>query len=139
MAGFIGRDALLTKNSVVLAGVRTKGFNWSGESVDVTSGEDNGIRLLLDASGKEQIDIPIDGILKEDTLLNIIMDTTQSKMLTDIELLFAIITPGNTTKASLTGNFRISGFEAGMAYEEGTTFTGTLESSGAWVWTPEAA
>lgn len=139
MAGFVGREAILTKNDVELAGVRTKGLNWSGESIDVTSGEDDGIRLLLAASGQEQIDIPIDGIFKEDTLLNIVMDTTQSKMLTDIELEFAIINPTNTTKATLTGNFRLSGFELGMPYNDGATFSGTLESSGAWTYTPESA
>lgn len=139
MAGFVGREALLTKNDVELAGIRTKGLNWSGESIDVTSGEDDGVRLLLAASGQEQIDMPIDGIFKEDTLLNIVLDIAQSKLLTDIKLEFGIINPTNTTKATLTGDFRLSGFEVGMAYEEGTTFSGTLESSGAWTYTPESA
>jgi len=139
MAGFVGREAILSKNSTELAGVRTKGLNWSGESIDITSGEDDGIRLLLSASGQEQIDIPIDGIFKDDTLLNIVMDPTQSKMLTDIDLEFAIINPTNTTKATLTGNFRLSGFELGMAYNDGATFSGTLESSGLWTYTPESA
>lgn len=139
MAGFVGREALLTKGATVLAGVRTKGLNWSGESIDVTSGEDDGLRLLLAASGQEQIDIPIDGIFKDDTLLNIVLDTTQSKLLTDIELELGIINPTNTTKATITGDFRLSGFEVGMPYNDASTFSGTLESSGAWVYTPESA
>jgi len=139
MAGFVGREALLKKGATVLAGVLTKGLNWSGESIDVTSGEDNGIRLLLDASGQEQIDIPIDGILKDDTLLNIVLNTSSSKMLTDITLELAILDSGNTTAATISGDFRISGFEVGLPYNDKATFSGTLESSGDWTFTPEAA
>lgn len=139
MAGFIGRKALLKKGATQLAGVRTKGLNWGGESVDLTSGEDSGIRLLADGSGQEQIDIPIDGILKDDTLLNIVLTPGTSKLLTDISLELSIIDPANTTKATLTGSFRLSSFETGMPYNDATTFSGTLESSGPWVFTPEAA
>lgn len=139
MAGFVGRKALLKKGATVMAGVRTKTLTWGGESIDITSGEDDGIRLLLAASGQEQIDIPIEGIAKDDTLLNIVMDTTTSKMLTDITLEFAIRDSGNTTAATLSGNFRLSSYEEGMPYNDATTFSGTLESSGAWTFTPEAA
>ena len=138
MVGNVGRAASLEKNSVVLAGVRTKTISWGGESIDVTSGEDDGIRLLLSASGQEQIDIPVEGVTKDDTFLNIALDTTADKMLTDITLTFDIRNPTNTTAATLSGNFRLSSYEEGMAYNDGITFSATLESSGAWVFTPEA-
>jgi len=139
MTGNVGRQASLEKNAVVLAGVRTKSITWGGESIDVTSGENDGIRLLLSASGQEQIDIPIEGVTKDDTLLNIAMDTTADKMLTDITLTFDIRNPANTTAATLSGDFRMSGYEEGMPYNDAITFSSTLESSGAWVFTPEAA
>ena len=139
MVGNVGRAASLEKNSVVLAGVRTKTLTWGGESIDVTSGEDDGIRLLLSASGQEQLDIPVEGVTKDDTLLNIALDTTADKMLTDITLTFDIRNPTNTTAATLSGNFRLSGYEEGMAYNDAITFSVTLESSGAWTFTPEAA
>jgi len=139
MTGNVGRQASLEKNAVVLAGVRTKSITWGGESIDVTSGENDGIRLLLSASGQEQIDIPIEGVTKDDTLLNIAMDTTADKMLTDITLTFDIRNPVNTTAATLSGDFRMSGYEEGMPYNDAITFSSTLESSGAWVFTPEAA
>ena len=139
MAGNVGREAVLTKGATVLAGIRTKTITWGGESIDVTSGENDGIRLLLAASGQEQIDLPIEGIAKDDVLLNIALDTTASKMLTDIELTFAIRNPTNTTAATLSGNFRLSSYEEGEPYNDATTFSATLESSGAWTFTPEAA
>lgn len=139
MAGNVGREALLTKNSVVLAGVRTKTLTWGGESIDLTSGEDSGIRLLADASGQEQLDIPVEGVVKDDTLIAIALNTATSKMLTDIELQFFIRDPANTTAATLSGNFRLSSYEEGMPYNDATTFSATLESSGAWTYTPESA
>lgn len=139
MVGNVGRAASLEKNSVVLAGVRTKTLTWSGESIDLTSGENDGIRLLAEASGQEQIDIPVEGVTKDDTFLNIVMDTTANRMLTDITLTFDIRNPSNTTAATLSGNFRISSYEEGMPYNDAITFSATLESSGDWTFTPEAA
>lgn len=137
--GNLGREIIITKGGTVLAGVRTKTITWGGESVDVTSGENDGIRCLLDASGQEQLDLPIEGIAKDDVLLNIALDTTASKMLTDIVLTLDIRNPVNTTPATITGNFRMSSYEEGAPYNDAITFSSTLESSGPWVYTPESA
>lgn len=139
MAGMVGREALLKKGATVLAGVRTKTLSWGGESIDLTSGENDGIRLLASASGQEQIDLPLEGIAKDDELIAIALNPATSKMLTDITIEFAIREPGNTTKATLSGDFRLSSYEEGMPYNDAITFSATLESSGAWVYTPEAA
>lgn len=138
MTGQVGRKALLKKDGTVLAGVRTKGTNFGDESINVTSGEDDGKRLLLEESAEEQIDIPIDGIVKDDLIRNIML-SGGTKMLTDITLEFVIVNPVNTTPATISGNFRLSGYEEGMPYNEAVTFTSTLESSGPWTFTPEAA
>lgn len=138
MAGAVGRELLVKKNSAVIAGLRTATLSWSGESIDITSGEDAGKRLLLAASGQEQVDISVEGIMKADVLRNLVLGSA-SKLLTDITLEWPIVTPGNTTEATLSGNFRISSYEEGAPYNDAITFSATLESSGAWTYTAESA
>lgn len=137
--GNLGRTATLSIGGAVRAGVRTKTFTWGGESVDLTSGENDGIRCLLDASGQEQIDIPIEGIAKDDFFLETALDRTKSKIFTDAVLTFDIRDPTNTTNATLTCPLRMSGYEEGMPYNDAITFSATLESASDWVFTPESA
>lgn len=135
MAGSIGRQFLVKKNSIVLIGLRTKTFSFAGESINITTGEDDGKRLLLPESGEESIDISFDGIAKDALIRDIVLGGN-SLMLNDIELEWPL-SDGGTTPASLTGNFRLNGYEEGQPYNEATTFSSTLMSSGAWVYTPE--
>ena len=139
MVANVGRDLLVTKNAVVIAGIRTATLDWSGESIDVTTGEDAGVRLLLEASAQEQLDMPIEGLMKSELLRELTLGASETRILTDIEITWPIVTPGNTTPATLTGDFRLSSNSEGAPYNEAITFSGTLESSGAFVYTPEAA
>jgi len=138
MAGAVGRELLVTKNNVAIAGLRNATLSWSGGSIDITSGEDNGKRLLLAASGQEQIDIKCEGIMKAHVFQALVLGSS-SKMLTDIDIEWPIATSPNTTEATLSGNFRISSYEEGAPYNDAITFSMTLESSGAWTYTAEAA
>lgn len=134
----LGRNFLIKKNNLVLAGVQTKSLSLGEESVDITSGEDSGFRLLENESGQRQIDISVDGILKDTTLKDIALDPVATKMLTDITLEWEVIESGNTTGATISGNFRLSSFEISGSYNEAVTFSCSLESSGAWIYTAEA-
>ena len=139
MGAAVGRQLLVEKNSIVIAGLRTATVSWSGESIDITSGEDDGIRLLLDLSGQEQLDLSIEGIMKSEELRLLTLGATGSRMLTDITITWPIASPPNTTPATLSGNFRLSAYEEGSPYNDAITFSGTLESSGEFTYTPEAA
>jgi TP901-1 family phage major tail protein len=138
MAASVGRELLLKKASAVIAGLRTVTMSWSGESIDITTGEDSGYRLLLAASGQEQLDLSCEGIMKEHVFRALVLSTA-SKMLTDITLTWPIATPGNTTEATLSGNFRISSYEEGLPYNDAITFSMKLESSDNWTYTAESA
>lgn len=138
MVANVGRELLVKKNSTVIAGIRTATLDWSGESIDVTTGEDAGVRLLLEASAQEQIDMPIEGIMKAEELRDITIGANGTRILTDIEIEWPITDPVNTTPATLTGDFRLSAYSEGAPYNEAITFSGTLESSGAFVYTAEA-
>ena len=138
MGANVGRELLVKKNSTVIAGIRTATLDWSGESIDVTTGEDAGVRLLLEASAQEQIDMPIEGIMKEEELRDLTIGASADRILTDIEIEWPITDPANSTPATLTGNFRLSSYSEGAPYNEAITFSGTLESSGPFVYTAES-
>jgi predicted secreted protein len=136
MVASVGRALVVTKNNEVIAGLRTAGISWGGESIDVTSNENSGKRLLLSASGQEQIDISIEGIMKADTFRDIALSSAD-KILTDIAIEWPITNPANTAPATLNGDFRLSAYEEGAPYNDAITFTATLESTGAWVYDDE--
>lgn len=127
MAGAVGRELLVTKNNVVIAGLRTATISWAGSSINITSGEDDGKRLLLEESGEEQIDIKCEGISKDDVFLAITIGKG-TRILTDIEIEFP-------SGATLAGDFRVSAFEEGAPYNDAVTFSMTLESTGDWTYT----
>ena len=137
MSGFIGRKAKLKLAGGQIIGIRTKGLNWSGESVDFTTDDDEGIRLLDECSGQEQVDMPIDGILKDSKLLDHIQVDSEH-ILSSLMIEFEIIDPANSQPAVFFGDFRLSSFEVGMPYNDATTFSGTLESTGVWKYYSES-
>jgi len=135
----IGREMLLRKNSTVLAGLRNVTISWGGESIDLTSAEDAGVRLLAAQNAQEQIDISAEFVLKDQVMLDIALNPATSKMLTDIDLEWPIITSGNAVEATLSGNFKLASFEQGNPYKDAITGSLSLESSGDWTYTAEAA
>jgi len=138
MAGAPGREFLLKKGGTVIAGLSNVTLSWGGESIDVTTGEDSGVRLLLAASGQEQIDLSFDGITKDSTMRDIALGSG-SKMLTDITIEWPLFDSAtNSDPADISGNFRFSSYEEGAAQAEAITFSGSLESSGAWTYDPES-
>lgn len=126
MAASKGRDLLVKKGATVLAGIRTKGVSINGEPIDVTSDDDDGYRTLLADAGTYSIDLSIEGITKDDTLLTIIA-AGGSLMLTDITVDY----PNGKT---LAGNFFLTSLEETGTYNEAVTFSGSLQSSGTWTY-----
>ena len=63
----VGRTLLLKKNDVVLAGLRSASLSWSGESIDLTTGERR-VRRELDALRcQEKLDFIGDGLKQNET------------------------------------------------------------------------
>ena len=63
--GAVGRKLLLKKNSTVLAGLRNVTVSKGDTSINVTSGENDGIQCLLSESAEQMITITFDGIEKD--------------------------------------------------------------------------
>lgn len=129
MAAFVGRKATLSKGQTLVAAIRTKSASINNEPVDITTDDDNGFRTMLQDPGTKTLDLTVEGIIKDATLLTIAMSTT------DILEAFSILFP---TIGTLAGDFVVTGFETGAPYNEAATFSCTLQSSGAFTFTAAA-
>lgn len=126
MAAFVGRKATLSKGQTLVAAIRTKSASINNEPVDITTDDDNGFRTMLQDPGTKTLDLTVEGIIKDATLLTIAMSTT------DILEAFSLLFP---TIGTLAGDFVVTGFETGAPVNEAATFSCTLQSSGAFTFT----
>jgi TP901-1 family phage major tail protein len=116
---------------VAIAALRTKTMTLGNEVIDVTSDDDLGFRRLLDDPGTKTLEMSVEGILKDAPSLNSLIALAMSG--TDIVDTFSILFPGIGTMA---GPFAITSFEVGAPYNEGTTFSCSLQSAGTFTWVP---
>jgi predicted secreted protein len=126
MAAASGRELKILKNNVVIAGVRTKTVAIAGAPVDVTTDDDLGFRTMLDEAGTYTIDLSVEGVTKDQALLDII-GAAGSYMLTDITVEFP-------DGANISGDFFLASFEQSGEYADAVTFSASLQSSGAWTY-----
>lgn len=129
MAKEIGRTLILQKNNITIASVRSKSFSWAGETVDVTDDDLSGVRELLPVFGSEALEISVEGLTNSAVLQTIALTRATSKVLTDISLERV----GGTF--SITGNFMVTSYEESATYNDASTFSCTLQSTGNWTYT----
>ena len=127
MTAFVGRKATITKGATTIAAIRTRTVSINNEPVDITSDDDNGFRTLLQDPGTKTLDLSIEGVAKDATLLTSVMSTT------DIIETLSILFP---TIGTIAGDFVVASFEVAAPYNEAATFTASLQSSGAFTFTP---
>lgn len=120
-----GRDLLILKNSVAIAGAQENGISIDNSPVDVTTIASNGYRTLADFAGMRSLDISISGIWADKVIRDQAMGTTL--LLTDITIDFA-------DGGSLSGDFYLANYEENGAHDGAVTFTASLQSSGAWTY-----
>lgn len=126
MAAANGRELKILKNNVVIAGVRTKTVAIAGAPVDVTTDDDAGYRTMLGEAGTYSIDLTVEGITKDAELRGVIL-TGGSLLLTDITIEY----PDGST---IAGDFFLASVEESGEYADAITFSASLQSSGAWVY-----
>lgn len=136
MAGAVGRTSILywgnESPQPAVAGVLELGFNVNGEAVDVTNNDSNGWRTLLDAAGVNGIDIPISGVLKDDTLrADVINGATIGS-----GLRLQAATLQRADGSMLSGTFYLQGYSETGSHDDKITFQATLMSSGPITYTP---
>lgn len=128
MAASSGRELLIKKGASVIAGVRTKTVTINGEPIDVTTDDDSGFRTLLADPATRMIDLSVEGITKDDTLRAIVAGAGP-QLLTDITIEYP-------DGAVIAGDFYLVSVEESGEYQDAVTFTASLQSSGAFTYTP---
>lgn len=129
MAAQSGRDFLVLKNLVAIAGLRETSVTANSEPVDITSKGDDGYRTLADFAGVETIDISASGVFEDDTIRDIsFAGTGTTKLLTDITLAWG-------DGATLSGDFYLASYVSAGNQAGEETYDITLQSSGGWTYT----
>jgi predicted secreted protein len=133
MSAFVGRKAILSFGSPLapIAALRTKTMTLGNEVIDVTSDDDLGFRTLLQDPGTKTLDMTFEGVTKDVASLNSLITLSMSG--TDVLDTFSILFP---TIGTMAGPFVITSFEIGAPYNEGSTFTCSIQSAGTFTWTP---
>lgn len=121
-----GRDLLILKNSVAIAGAQENGISVDNSPVDITSIGDGGFRTLADFAGMRALDISISGVWADKVMRDQALGTTL--LLTDITIEFA-------DGGDIAGDFYLANYEENGAHNGAVTFTASLQSSGAWTYT----
>lgn len=122
MAASNGRAVIVEMDSTDLADeLRTKTITFNGELVDVTTDGDSGWTTTLDGTFNVQnVTVPLEGVLKTDSLSDMAFTGTQNTF---------TITIGDLFTLDGTWQFQ-AGFQIGAPYNGETTFSGTLQSVG---------
>lgn len=124
-----GRDLRIKYSSdggttfVAVAGARTDKFTINREGIDITSKDDAGVRTMLAETGTFSVDASIEGVLEDDTILDLAIDPTQTTLF-DFQIDVSGI--GTITGEWYLGNFELTGEYGANA----VTFTANLQSSG---------
>jgi len=126
MASNVGRKLIIKRDGTTIAGVRTKSVTINNEAIDVTTDDDSGYRTLLEEPGQKQIDLSVEGLTKDDALLQSAAEGT-----TLIEA-YTIEFPSGAT---ITGDFRHNNLELGAEYNAAITFTSEIQSTGSYTYT----
>lgn len=123
-----GRAMTIEWDSVVLAGVRTKGYTVTNDYVDVTSDDDAGWQTLLSDPGTRAVEATAGGITKNQTLLGYIMAAQVTSEPLTMQL--------PTTTGTLSGNFLVSSYSDTGEHDGAVEFEATFMSTGPVVYTP---
>lgn len=125
-----GRDVLIRRDGVTVAGARTKTINFNNEPIDGTTSDSDGFRELYEESAERHLDLSIEGLLQADDLVT---SAAQGSNLKDD---YTVEIEGI---GEVAGEFRLNSLQIGAPYNDSVTFTGELQSSGAFTFTPAAS
>jgi predicted secreted protein len=133
MPALVGRKVTFTPTGAgaPVTGMRTKTITLNNEPIDITSDDDDGWRTFLASDPAERsIDMSVEGITKDNELMKLAA-LGGANLISEYTLNF----PG---LGSFTGDFYIGSLELGAPYNEGVTFSCSIQSSGPAVFTEES-
>lgn len=118
--GFYGRKVTFTWGGNAIDGVREKNLSLNGEQANVSSDEDDGVRHLLAEDDEFSVDFELSGVTKSSVL-------RVAKISGTIQEAVVITYPNGDT---ISGTFNLGAYSEGQPYNDATTFTATLHSTG---------
>lgn len=111
-------------DAAVIAGARTESLTFNNTAIDVTDKDDAGVRTLLDDVGTKGMSLSCEGVLIDNTLMELAAGATTSAATHT----FIIEIPG---LRKYSGLFFIENFEAsGAEGDDPVTFSTSLISAG---------
>ena len=112
--------------AVLIAGVQSKSASINNAPVDITSDDDAGFRKLLSDPGTQSLDLSVEGIIKDTTLMARAIAGTALMEAAELRIL---------NVGTIAGTFFLASFELGAPTSEGSTFSASLQSSGSFTYT----
>jgi TP901-1 family phage major tail protein len=128
MGAVKGRAVQVFRNSVLVAGARTKSLTINGSPIDVTTDDDDGVRKLLDQPGQIDVEITVAGVLVSDALRAEALSSSDRTQTTDFVIQGWAGSPDHT---KLSGSFFLSSYKESGEYQGSATFEATFVSAGA--------
>ncbi len=127
MAASLGRANTIVTGSTAIIGIRNISVDIENSAVEITDNDSSGFKEYLTDPGDKSITYSLDGIMKDPELRAKaaagIMDITDATINFD-------------DGATLTGDLIMSSFNETFPYNDATTFTASLTTNGAYVYTP---
>lgn len=126
MAQQAGRDCVIKKNAVTIAGGRTVGVTVNGSPISTEDQGDAGIATYLDdVMTGQSLELTIEGVEEDGVLRGIALGTASGKFLSDLSFVF----PDGD---AITGDFVMTAYSETGAYEDAQMFNATFSSNGTW-------
>lgn len=135
MSAIKGRSVTITRGGTLVAGVRTKSISINGSPIDITSDDDAGVRKLLDTPGQVDINISVSGIVRNDTLRQEAVSTTDRVAATTF--MYGGFEGSPTNTHGFSGDFFLASYTETGEYQGAVTFEAEFQSAGPITYTAE--
>ena len=113
--------------SAVIAGARTDSMTIANEPINITDKDDAGVQALLDDIGTQSMSMSVEGVVIDDTFLDLAIGAGEGTALHAFELDFIGASTITAADGFFISNFQLNGAEG----TDPATFTMDLTSSGA--------
>lgn len=137
MTEFYGKDVVLRVGTTNVICFRSLTITINGEAVDLTDGCSQGFRELARDPAVKSLDFAVEGIAKTRTLRAAVLSPAGGRYFENASLVFPPI-EGGSEGDTISGDFYLADYSEGVTYDNATTFSATLQSSGVYTYTPEA-
>jgi predicted secreted protein len=135
----LGRGVELRIDGSVLVCFRSLTMTHNGELLDVTDSCSNGYRELATELAVRSVDLGIEAIMKRHVFRSRVLSGTAGALLFSNAQLVWPSSTGSGDGDVLSGNFVISAYSETAPHDNVVTISATLQSTGAYTFTPEVA